>query len=430
MPLRKHLSSIFSLSLRMMTVVSSFLFSWIVARLFGVEDSGTVFFYITILTIIVTVSSHGADLGITKAVARIGSNDLTRIDALFKYVIKKSSFYYLALLPILFLYLVYEGNELKTSILLFLVLALTGAAFLYMNILSYLYQGLGNILMMILSQRTFFNFIAFVILGVIALYYHQYTEAKVISNLYQITIIMLAALISFFVFFCYYKSTQLYSKVGYAPAGFVSSCRELFKIQGMQLVTMYGSQIMINFFASRSDIAGFIISQRISTLLGFFVLAVSSVISSKISKYYSSGDIASVQTYAFQSFVFASVLGLPVALMLLLFSDESLSLFGQDFQQYSMVLMILVASQVVNCLTGASDITLMFIDGEKEHRVNVVVGTVAAILLCLLLIPFYSAIGAAIATSVSAVLVNILDVIAIKKKAGFWIFIYKKFELS
>ncbi|EFD1649308.1 hypothetical protein FGU00_26215, partial [Escherichia coli] len=45
-----------------------------------------------------------------------------------------------------------------------------------------------------------------------------------------------------------------------------------------------------------------------------------------------------------------------------------------------------------------------------------------AIVLSFILIPIYSALGAAIATAFSAIIVNILDVISIKKKAGFWIF--------
>ncbi|HBD2583765.1 TPA: polysaccharide biosynthesis C-terminal domain-containing protein, partial [Escherichia coli] len=86
------------------------------------------------------------------------------------------------------------------------------------------------------------------------------------------------------------------------------------------------------------------------------------------------------------------------------------------------VLIVLIVSQVFNCLTGACDIILMFIDGEKEHKKNVLTGTFLAIVLSFILIPIYSALGAAIATAFSAIIVNILDVISIKKKAGFWIF--------
>ncbi|ELV2771258.1 hypothetical protein QNS15_004745, partial [Enterobacter cloacae] len=82
---KKYFNSFFSLTLRMTTIISSFLFSWIVSRYFGAENAGAVFFYITLLTILVTFSSQGAEIGIAKASARIDDKDKSRINALFNY---------------------------------------------------------------------------------------------------------------------------------------------------------------------------------------------------------------------------------------------------------------------------------------------------------------------------------------------------------
>ncbi|ELV2770543.1 polysaccharide biosynthesis C-terminal domain-containing protein, partial [Enterobacter cloacae] len=275
----------------------------------------------------------------------------------------------------------------------------------------------------ILSQRTLFNFLSFII---IALFCFVFTEKNDNYNNIaldkQIVLISFAGLIAAMCFAIIYKKKYGRLKGIFKPEGFDDSCRQLFRIQILQLITMYGSQIIINFFATKADIAGFIVSQRISTLLGFFVLAVSGVVSSQVSRAYSIKDFTSVQKYAFQSFVFSASLGIPVGIILITFAKEFLAIFGSDFIQFYMVLITLVISQMVNCLTGACDIVLMFIDGEKEHKRNVIIGTVIAICLSLILIPFYSAIGAAIAATVSAVIVNVLDVISIKQKAGFWIF--------
>lgn len=372
----------------------------------------------------VTVASRGTDLGIAKAAARIDSTQsIHNIDGLFKFVFSSVWRFYILLLPFLLAYLIYEKHSLRDTLILFFALAILGFCFLFMNILSYLYQGIGNIFMMILSQRTIFNLFAFLLLGGGSGYFYLQREViPEISVSYQALLIMLASVVAASLFFIYYNSTIIHSKSEYIPDGFYGSCKELFRIQIMQLATMYGSQIVINFFATKSDIAGFIISQRISTLLGFLVLAVSSVISSQVSKAYVSNDIKTVQKHAFQSFMFASTLGLPVAFFLIFFSKECLGLFGKDFIQYSIVLTVLVFSQIINCLTGACDIVLMFIDGEKEHKKNVIVGTVFALVLSITLIPFYAAMGAALAAAVSATLVNLLDVISIKRKAGFWIF--------
>lgn len=100
----------------------------------------------------------------------------------------------------------------------------------------------------------------------------------------------------------------------------------------------------------------------------FFVLAISGVISSQVSRAYSLKDFTSIHKSAYHSVLFSSFLGVPVAGILILYSKECLLLFGNDFYQYQAVLIVLIVSQVFNCLTGACDIILMFIDGEKSIR--------------------------------------------------------------
>ncbi|HAZ0555838.1 MATE family efflux transporter [Enterobacter hormaechei] len=421
--IKKYFNSFLSLALRMTTIISSFLFSWIVSRYFGAENAGAIFFYITLLTIVVTFSSQGAEIGIAKAAARLDVEDKFRINALFNYVLTKSYRLYFLLTPLLFFYLLYEKLSIAQTLFLTIALIIIGACFVYMNVLSYLYQGLGNILMMILSQRTLFNFLSFILIAFFCFIFAK-NEIKYndIAIDKQIAMIAFAAVIATLYFAILFKMKSGPLKEKFKPEGFDYSCKQLFRIQMMQLITMYGSQIIINFCATKADIAGFIVSQRISTLLGFFVLAVSGVVSSQISRAYSIKDFSSVQKYAYQSFIFSASLGLPVGIGLIFFAKEFLSVFGSDFIHFYVVLVILVISQMINCLTGACDIVLMFIDGEKEHKRNVIIGTFIAISLSLILIPFYSAIGAAVAATVSAVIVNILDVMSIKQKAGFWIF--------
>ena len=423
MKLYEYIKPFLSLSLRMLTVITSFLFSWIVARLFGAKDAGTLFFYVTIITIVVTLSCQGADLGIAKAVARIKNGEQDKIHGLYKYVVSNSIKGYIIISPLYFGFLVYEGYDVKTVLILYLLLFVVGLCFLYMNIISYLYQGLGSIFLMILSQRTLFNFLSFLLMSIIWLVFilFNYNLNLIDLNL-QISIVMFSSVAAALFFFVLYNSNIKSSSDKFEPIGFRDSSKDLFRIQALQLVTMYGSQIIINFFSSKSDIAGFIISQRISTLLGFFVLAISSVISSRISRAHASNDLNTVKKQAYQSVIFASSLGVPIGILLIIFSQEFLSLFGHDFIQFRYVLIILVFSQIINCLTGACDFVLMFIDGEKEHKVNVLIGTSFAIFLSLILIPTYAALGAAIAAAVSATIVNILDVISIRKKAGFWVF--------
>lgn len=406
----------------MVAVIFSFLFSWIVARLFGAESAGTIFFYITIITILVTIASQGADLGTAKAVARLVGNEQKQ-NGVLKSVVLKINKIYLILSPSILFFLLYEGYKRDSLFVLFVLMLILGYCFLYMNVLSFFYQGIGNVTMMILSQRTIFNLFSFILIAFLwGVFYLKNLNLSSMILEHQFVIVTIAGLISLGLLYLYHRLTSNHSKLYYKPDGFDSSCKELFRIQLLQIITMYGSQIIINIFSAKADIAGFIVAQRISTLLGFFVLAISGVISSQVSRAYSLNDITSVNKSAYHSVLFSTFLGVPVAGILILYSKECLLLFGDDFSKYQVVLIVLIVSQVFNCLTGACDIILMFIDGEKEHKKNVLIGTFFAIILSFILIPIYSALGAAIATALSAIIVNTLDVISIRKKAGFWIF--------
>ena len=62
---------------------------------------------------------------------------------------------------------------------------------------------------------------------------------------------------------------------------------------------------------------------------------------------------------------------------------------------------------------------LTYMGGVKSHKRNVYIGVVISILVSVILIPLYGAIGAAIASLISSSLVNVLDVYCIQRRLRF-----------
>ncbi|BDR99161.1 hypothetical protein NUITMVP1_30700 [Proteus mirabilis] len=422
----KFKDSINSLFLRFSSVGTSFLFSWIIAKSLDTHNAGNVFFIITLLTIAVTISCQGGELALTKIIARIKYAKKQDIIKLFHFsLIRSYKLYFL----VVFAFTLFNFIEKQTDdILIIIMYSIIGMSLLYMNLTSYLYQGLGKIALMTLSQRTLFNLMSF---SLISIYLLNINEGVIPSEEKIVTILFISAMISLILFLilmyvppkkCWKTSEEKINFEHYKQQ-FILSSKFLFKIQVFQLITMYSGQIILNYFSTKSDIAGFVISQRISTIIAFFILASSSIISSKVSLAYERKNLADIHKHAFSSFIFSSSLGIPLSIILILFSNDILSIFGKEYSEFSLVLIILLISQIFNCLTGASDIVLMFIDGEKEHKINIYIGTTIAILTSVVLIPIYGAIGAAISTAISSIIVNILDIISIRIKIGIWLFI-------
>lgn len=417
--------AIWSLCLRSLTVVSSFLFSWIIARTLGASQSGGIFFLITLSTIIGTLASRGQDLGLAKAVARVSQP--TWASELFYYSLKRSLLFFVFLEFALSMYIFTQYAPVFVGAQISLIFFFVSFLFLYMNLSSNLFQGMGDINMMVLSQRTIFNFLCFSVLAVFWLIneYSSYYEIEFSMQTCGYAL-LLSGFATFFIIRRALPKLAGKTRLVDFYEKYNDSCGVLYKIQIYQIITMYFSQIMISFFSTKSEIAGFIVSQRISSILAFFVLAVSGVVSASISKAFANKDISTVHKNAYHSFIFSSLLGVPISVLLMFFSTDVLGVFGNDFTQFSVVLSILIISQLINCLTGACDITLMFIDGEAEHKKNVRYGTMIAFISALALIPLWGAVGAAVSAAISSILINILDVMDIKKKAGFWIFSSRK----
>lgn len=101
-------------------------------------------------------------------------------------------------------------------------------------------------------------------------------------------------------------------------------------------------------------------------------------------------------------------LNLPLFIIVLVFAEPILSIFGEDFVDGALALTILAFGSLVNTGTGICGVVINMTGNTGFNLINSVILTVVTIGLNLLLIPKWGLIGAAIATMVAAVGVNLL----------------------
>lgn len=95
-----------------------------------------------------------------------------------------------------------------------------------------------------------------------------------------------------------------------------------------------------------------------------------------------------------------------------------LSLFGEGFAQYWLVVPILMASRVIAAFIGPTQVVLVMAGKSKTELMNNIVGNVLNIAMNVVLIPTYGVYGAAFATTVSIVLLYIVRAMQIYKAIG------------
>jgi O-antigen/teichoic acid export membrane protein len=146
---------------------------------------------------------------------------------------------------------------------------------------------------------------------------------------------------------------------------------------------------------------------RIAALLAFAQAAVNLMVAPMISELHATGktqELQKVLTWAARG-ILAYVL--PTAAVLLIAAPWYLPMFGAGFDDASGPLLWLVVSQVLNALTGSVDL-LLGMTGHHHYAARTLgLAALFKVLLNLMLIPLYGAVGAAIGSVIITIFWNV-----------------------
>ena len=115
------------------------------------------------------------------------------------------------------------------------------------------------------------------------------------------------------------------------------------------------------------------------------------------------------------------LLSLSVVLFLIVFGEHLLSWFGKSTEDYKIgytTMIILAVGQLFNVALGSTGYILTMAKKESLVLISILVGILTNILLNYFLVPILKVEGAAIATSSSMVIWNIMMLIFVKRKTG------------
>lgn len=176
--------------------------------------------------------------------------------------------------------------------------------------------------------------------------------------------------------------------------------------------------IMLGFLNNVEGVGLYSVASRIAMLTSFMLLVSNTAISPKLAFMYSEGNLKGMQKMVRQTTLGVIVVAGLLLSVFLFFGKPILSLWGEEFSESYVPLMILCFGQFLNVSTGCSGLLLIMCGYEKTHRNISLVSVAINILLNFFLITFFGIIGAAVATAFTIGLENILKVIYAKKKVG------------
>ncbi|HYD89943.1 MAG TPA: polysaccharide biosynthesis C-terminal domain-containing protein, partial [Flavobacterium sp.] len=153
------------------------------------------------------------------------------------------------------------------------------------------------------------------------------------------------------------------------------------------------------------------------------IISISTIITPKMAELSGKGDISGLKKLIHSSTRLVAILSLPIAVGLILLAPFLLSFFGKESLSGETALITIVGGVFFNAACGNVDQILNMSGNAGIFRNITVVCFLLNALLNVALIPSYGINGAAMASLITNVLMNIIAVYYIKKKLGFYTFV-------
>lgn len=173
------------------------------------------------------------------------------------------------------------------------------------------------------------------------------------------------------------------------------------------------STMVLGLVGLTAGVGVFSAASRFSLIGSMFYLSIGNISTPIIADLHSRREAAQMKAYYQTTTRWLVMFNLPLFLTSALFARPLLSIFGDDFTAGATSMMILAVGTLAYTGTGVGANILDMTDHPKVNTANSVVMVFITIALNLLLIPHWGVMGAAAASALSTVLVNLLCLIEV-----------------
>lgn len=412
--------AVIALILKGLAALTAFGFNVLLARLLGAEGTGIYFLSFTIVFIGATLGRFGLDNTVVRfiAIAKTENNPahLYGIYRKATFITTALSIVITILIEICSLFIVDLGFADTTLVRPLQIMALSLTPIALYTLHAFALQGLKSIPAYV-SVLSLFNPL-FAVIGVVILAPVWGVEGAVAAY-------TIGSLLTLLVGFLLWRR----SSVAYRsePPEFnttvmLESCKPLYASAILRLIIERSSVIFLGFWATSQDIGAFSAAYRLAMLTSLLLVAVNSISSPMFASLYQQKKLSELENVAKTTSTLLTIVATPIFVFMLLFSEFLMGIFGPEFIQGSQALMILAVGQYINLITGSVGYLLVMSGHEKLMRNNLIVNALFCLALNVVLIPKYGALGAAIATAATVSMQNIIALILVKRKLGFFVF--------
>jgi len=193
-----------------------------------------------------------------------------------------------------------------------------------------------------------------------------------------------------------------------------------FHISIYQYLISFSSIFFLGIWATDESIGLFSVAKRIAMIMLLFHVAFTSAMAPKLGQLFAIDNNDAIKNLSRKMTSLILLLITPLCIVLLIYPEYILILFGRSFHQAENIFRVLLVGQFVNIAMGPVGQILILGGKEKLMRMSFTITVILTLVLNVLLIPRWGALGAALATSIAVITQNLISAYFVKREFDFY----------
>lgn len=259
----------------------------------------------------------------------------------------------------------------------------------------------------------------FILFIFIAIGYFKLESSPLLAILLQVGASFLSLGYGFYVLYMVTPKIVFKSLPIFENREWLKSTLSLASISGMQILNKWLSLIIVGIFVKYAELGIYRVGIQIAILADFGRLILYPLLGPQISKFFTKNDIPQLQHLARLSARWIILLNSFIYLFFVIFGKYFINFFyGKEYKTAYTIVLILIAGQVVDSITGASSLFLTMTGFERDTAKIRFFTTTANLIMIYIFSDLWGIVGAAIATAISLIIWNVMIWFLVKKKLG------------
>jgi O-antigen/teichoic acid export membrane protein len=200
----------------------------------------------------------------------------------------------------------------------------------------------------------------------------------------------------------------------------------IFLVESFYLLLAYTDILVLQQFRGPQEVAIYYAAAKTLALVAFVNFSVSAAVAHRFAEYHVAGERERLAEFLAQSIRWTFWPSLAAIALVLAMGKPFLWLFGREFLSGYPIMFVLAVGLLARAAVGPVERLLNMLGQQNICAAVYGLAFVINIIGCLLLVPRYGGIGAAIATSTALVAESILLFVVTKRRLGLHVFVFSR----